>query len=174
MAKNTVKLPGTEAEPERRVRPQHTSLFKDGKEYPDPTPMAPPIGFIKQPTLAETMRQMILGEALKRHAREQGAETFEEADDFDVGDDFDPSSPYEEVFEPHPEPNPEESYAPIAKAIAKEIRSAFTEERPTEGSSGAPPSEPPPPAARPSEPSTQQQGGASPPPTDPFTGFFKR
>lgn len=173
MAKNTEKVPGNTAEPLRRVRPQHTALFKDGLEYPDPTPVAPPIGFIKQPTLAETMRAMILGEALKRHARESGAETFEEADDFDVGDDFDPTSPYEEVFEPQPQPNPEEEYSPIAKAIAKEIRSAFTEERLSEGTPPSvvnPPPEAPDAAAR-----QQQEGGASSaPPTNPFTGFFSK
>lgn len=169
MAKNTNKVIPEEAAPLKRVRPQHTELYRDGKEYPDPTPVAPPIGFIKQPTLAETMRAMIQGEALRRHARESGAETFEEADDFNVGDDYDPTSPYEEVFEPAVEISPEEAYTPLAKAIAKEIHSTLSQGT----SAGNPAAEPPPP-----EPSAAQtaspEGGGSPPPSDAFTGFFKK
>jgi len=170
MAKNTTKELSKETEPLKRVRPQHTSLFKDGKEYPDPTPVAPPLGFIKQPTLAETMRQMIAGEALRRHARESGLETFEEADDFNVGDDYDPTSPYEETFEPPIQPTPEETYTPLAKAIANELKSAFSGETPA----GNPAAEPPP-----QEPSTPPGvspggGGSPPPPKEPFTGFFRK
>lgn len=173
MAKNKTKLAGNEVDPNVRVRPQHTDLYKDGREYPDPTPMAPPIGFIKQPTLAETMRQMILSDNLKRAARESGAETFEEADDFEVGDDYDPSSPYEEQFEPPAEINPEEQYTPLAKAIAKEIRSSFQEEQP---SAGSPPESSPPPQAPQTPPGAAPAGGGAPPAAsrpNPFTEFFK-
>jgi len=169
MAKNTTKIVGEEQEPLKRVRPQHTSLFKNGREYPDPTPVAPPLGFIKQPTLAETMRQMIVGEALRRHARESGLETFDEADDFNVGDDFDPSSPYEETFEPPPQPSPEESYTPLAKAIANELKSAFS----GEAAGTAPAAEADPPQTQAAH-GASSGGGASPPPKEPFTGFFKR
>lgn len=168
MAKNTAKQMSEETEPLKRVRPQHTSLFRDGKEYPDPTPMAPPIGFIKQPTLAETMRQMIAGEALRRHARESGAETFEEADDFEVGDDYDPTSPYEETFEPPTQPSPEETYSPLAKAIANELKSAFSGD--TAGIPAADASPPPEPST---PPGVSPEGGGSPPTSNPFSGFFK-
>lgn len=67
---------------------------------PDPTPVAPPLGYIRQPSLTERIRDMVRSEHLRRVAEESGAETFEEASDFEVGDDYDPSSPYEEVFEP--------------------------------------------------------------------------
>lgn len=77
-------------------------LTEDGREKPDPTPMAPPIGYKRQPSLAEQIRAMVRSEALAAAARNAGAETFEEADDFDVGDDFDPSSPYEDQFDPVP------------------------------------------------------------------------
>lgn len=169
MAKNITKLKGTEVDPNIRVRPQHTDLYRDGKEYPDPTPVAPPIGFIKQPTLAETMRSMILGEALKRHARESGQETFEEADDFDVGDDYDPTSPYEETFEPPEQINPEEQYTPLAKALAKGIKEAFSEETPAGNPAAGAPLPPVPQAA----PVAVPEGGGSPP-SNPLKSFFQK
>lgn len=74
--------------------------LKLGREVLDSRPMAPPIGYKKQPSLAEQMREMIRGEALRRAALEQGFETFEESDDFDIPDDpVDPSTPYELEFE---------------------------------------------------------------------------
>lgn len=77
-------------------------IFLDefGREIPDPTPMAPPVGYKRAPTMVEIIRQQIQGEKLAQAAREMGKETWEEADDFDVGDDFDPSSPWEEQYDP--------------------------------------------------------------------------
>lgn len=69
---------------------------------PDPTPMAPPLGYIRQPSLTERIRDMVRSEHLRVAAESAGADTFDEADDFEVGEDYDPSSPYEEVFEPAP------------------------------------------------------------------------
>lgn len=79
-----------------------------GAEMPDPTPMAPPIGYVKQPTMVEHMRQMIRSEHLRLAAEAAGAETFEEADDFDVPDDLEPLSAYEfeRFFEPEAENRP--------------------------------------------------------------------
>lgn len=73
-----------------------------GHEIPDPVPMQPPLGYVKQDSLAMQMRAMILSDRLAREAAAAGAETFEEADDFDVGDDFDMEkhSPYEANFDP--------------------------------------------------------------------------
>lgn len=70
-----------------------------GREVPDPTPMAPPVGFIKQPSMIENIRNLVRSEALRQAALTAGAETFEEAEDFDVDDDIDPTSPYEQNFE---------------------------------------------------------------------------
>lgn len=75
-----------------------------GRELPNPTPLQPPVGFKREPTIAERVREMVRSERLRQEALSAGAETFEEADDFDVGDDYDPTSPYEEVFEPVPDP----------------------------------------------------------------------
>lgn len=68
-------------------------------EVTDPTPMAPPIGYKKQPSIWEQQRALIRQE-LSRHAESQGFESFEESDDFDVDDDFDPTTPYEADFDP--------------------------------------------------------------------------
>lgn len=83
---------------ERSVQSQH--LTPEGREKPNPVPMEPPVGYIKQPTIAETMRQMIRSASLE--AAYAGAETEEEANDFDVDDEFDPTSPWEDEFEPDP------------------------------------------------------------------------
>lgn len=77
-------------------------LDEDGKELLDGTPMAPPIGYRKQPSLSDQIRAMVRSEKLRLEVESAGAESFEEADDFDVGDDYDPRSPYEEVFDPTP------------------------------------------------------------------------
>jgi len=74
-------------------------LDVDGYENPDPTPIAPPVGFKPAPSLAEQIRAMVRSERLAREAAESGFETFEESDDFEVGDDYDPSTPYEEIFD---------------------------------------------------------------------------
>lgn len=70
-----------------------------GREIPDPTPMAPPLGYVRQPTMVDIMRDMIRSHQLAQEAAAAGYETFEEADDFDVGE-VDPYSPYEGEFEP--------------------------------------------------------------------------
>lgn len=75
-------------------------LTPDGREIPDPRPIAPPVGYKKQPSMFEHMRSLIRSEQLAREAAAAGFDTFEESDDFDVGDDYDPTSPYENEFEP--------------------------------------------------------------------------
>jgi len=63
----------------------------DGREHPDPIPMEPPINYVRQPHLWETIRDMVRSEALAQRAREAGRETFEEAEDFDIEDDDHPT-----------------------------------------------------------------------------------
>lgn len=84
-----------------RTRMDEGRLTPDGREILDGTPIAPPLGFIKQPSLHELMRAMVLEHANLR-AQGQDPETFEEADDFDVDDEDEPSrsSPYEQNFDP--------------------------------------------------------------------------
>lgn len=73
----------------------------NGNEIPDPTPMQPPVGFVRQDPIAVRMREMIIGHKLAEEARLAGQETFEEADDFAVGDDWEQEkhSPYEADFD---------------------------------------------------------------------------
>ena len=93
------------------IHPKGKPLSPGGFEVPDPTPVAPPVGYVRHVPLAEQIRNMVRSEALRQAAEQAGAETFEEADDFDV-EDFDPRSPYEEVFEPPIKPDPVEAKPP--------------------------------------------------------------
>lgn len=86
-------------------------LDPTGRERVSSIPLAPPVGYIRQPSLAQQIRDMVRSEQLAAEARNAGYETFEEADDFEV-DDFDPSSPYEEVFEPELPRSPESQPKP--------------------------------------------------------------
>jgi len=90
----------SDLEPLREESVQARYLDEHGREKPNPTPMAPPIGYRRQPTIAEQMRQMIQLASLE--AAQAGAETEEEANDFDVGEDMEPNTPYEHDFDPDP------------------------------------------------------------------------
>lgn len=95
--KGAAPTPDTEIEPSA----QDEFLTPDGYELPDPTPMAPPVGYKKQPSMVEHIRNMVRSEQLRAHVEAQGAESFEEADDFEVDDDDRlPISAYEAFFEP--------------------------------------------------------------------------
>lgn len=97
----------------REHKRHHTAHDENGHEKVDNTPIAPPVGFVKQPPLHELIRQMVKSEQLRQQMNAE-AETFEEADDFEIGD-YEPSSPYEEVFDP-PLPPPSHSAAPPVAA----------------------------------------------------------
>lgn len=95
---------------------------KQGEELPDPKPVALPVGFVRPPTLAEQIARYM--RAANQHARLEGRESFEEADDFDIPDDkIDPTTPYEEGFDP---------LAPGVAAREAEIRSGFVEDVPVD------------------------------------------
>lgn len=72
----------------------------ESRESPDPTPLAPPVGYKAAPSLAEQIREMVRSERLAREVAEAGYETFEESDDFEVDDDYVVNSPYENEFDP--------------------------------------------------------------------------
>lgn len=76
------------------------ALDKSGREKVDPVPVAPPVGYKKQPSMVELVRDMIKSEKLRQEAESAGMESFEDADDFDVEDDYDPTTPYEEEYDP--------------------------------------------------------------------------
>jgi len=71
------------------------------QERLDPTPIAPPLGFHREPSLHEKIRDMILSQQAHAELRAAGLETFEESEDFDIPDDpVDPLTPYEREFDP--------------------------------------------------------------------------
>lgn len=122
------------------------------REFPDPTPLAPPVNFVKSPSLFQQMRDMIRHEMSQR-AAEVGLETLEEADDFDVPDDpVDPSTPYEAEFEPVSNVvarrNEEEEAVRAAEKAAQEARASGAPQAPSQeaslpGASPAPSGPPP-------------------------------
>lgn len=71
-------------------------------EVNSPVPLAPPIGWYKQPSMFDQVRDMVRSEHLRLYAASQGDENFEEANDFEVEDDIFPASQYEDAadFEP--------------------------------------------------------------------------
>lgn len=73
-----------------------------GKEYPNPIPMATPIGWVPAEPVHEMIARMVQNGIRQQMEAERGVEleTPEEADDFEIGDDFDPAAPYEHDFEP--------------------------------------------------------------------------
>lgn len=76
-------------------------LHPDGTPILDPVPMAPPIGYKKQPSMVEIVRDMVRSERLAQEAMAADKETFEESEDFDVGDEPGmPASPWANDFDP--------------------------------------------------------------------------
>ena len=68
----------------------------DGREVLNPVPMAPPIGYIQEPT----MMDMIDAQIRRRLAllqEDDEIDTVEEFDDFDVAEDVDPLTLYEVI-----------------------------------------------------------------------------
>lgn len=119
----------------------------EGREIPSDVPMAPPVGFVSQPSMIENIRNMVRGEMLRREADAAGFETFEEADDFSVADDPVPMSGYENdaEFEPPLPPEP----VPAAPETAAPAAGAPTEAVAGDGVAGPPAADPAPGAKAP-------------------------
>lgn len=75
------------------THPKGYPLDDNGQFYPDPTPIAPPIGYTREPSMWDIIREKRNKEFLALQAA--GFETEEEANDFAVGDDYEPESPHE-------------------------------------------------------------------------------
>ena len=96
-------------------------LDEHGRLIPDPVPIAPPVGYRKQPSMVEIVRDMVRGEKLRQAALESGHETFEESEDFDIGEDGeDLLSGYENDFDP-----------PLSE-IAREVEAERARSKPAE------------------------------------------
>lgn len=91
-----------------------------GAEIPDPVPIAPPVGYRRQPTMVEHIRNMVRSERLRQEAEAAGMESFEESEDFEIdGEDADPASPWENEFDPPVNELREAVEADKAKRTAK-------------------------------------------------------
>lgn len=86
-------------------------LTDDGAEIPDPTPMAPPVGFIRHTPLHERIRAMVQHE-YQRARENDDVETPEEADDFLVPDEEDARYGEKFAMMPGHEHDWEENYEP--------------------------------------------------------------
>lgn len=90
----------TEHDPGHRRRIRDEFINDLGQEMPDPRPMSPPVGYIKQPSIFDLVRDQV-ARAHLLHAQDREFETFEDNDDFDIPDDpADPTSPWENDFDP--------------------------------------------------------------------------
>lgn len=85
-----------------------------GHPKEDATPIAPPVGYRRQPSMFELMREMVRGERVAEAARQAGKETFEESEDFDCGDEDGEllTSGFENDFDP--------PLADVAKIVSAE------------------------------------------------------
>ena len=96
----------------------------DGKEYGDPLPMAPPVGYQQPPDLMQMIKSMIQSERFAQEVDAQGFDTPEEADDFDIEDDpSDPLTPYEKHFEPPPA---KPAASAVSSSVASDVRESKT------------------------------------------------
>lgn len=134
-------IPGREAkEFEHQLARAEEYLDERGREIPSGVPMAPPIGYKKQPSLHEQIREMIRSEKLRMEAESAGYESFDEADDFSLDPDDEPQTHYqnEAVFEGDVIPPPEPSPPPRGRQAAQEPAEGDDEpSTPAEGESRA-------------------------------------
>lgn len=74
-------------------------ILPDGREVLNPTPMAPPLNYVREESVTDRLHQMLLRERARRDMEEGLLETQEESEDFDVEDEFDVQfvTPYEMV-----------------------------------------------------------------------------
>lgn len=130
-------------------------LHPDGTPILDPTPIAPPIGYKKHPSMVEIVRDMVRSEKLAAEAAAAGHETFEESEDFAVGDDGEQMrSPWENEHDP--------DLAEILKAGAEVLRERKAREQ-AEATGRKPPRKPPAAAGEVADPPSD---GPTPPTPD--------
>ena len=99
--KNVHRKGRAPADVEQEMSRQDHVLTDEGYELPDPTPMAPPVGYKKTPSMVDTIRDMVRSEHLRQEAARAGYESFEDSEDFGEDDDDRlPATAYEAVFDP--------------------------------------------------------------------------
>lgn len=153
-----------------RERRRNARYQGSSKEHLDPTPIAPPVGYRKSPSLREQIREMVRSERLAQELAASGYETFEEADDFDVDDDEDPNSPYEVHFDP-PTPAPEPPINERLKTTLDRIDSFLRGEPESDNMVNADnPRDADPSRGAPDVPAGDKKSGDKPPPLPPSKG----
>lgn len=75
----------------------HAVLMHDGREVLNPTPIAPPVGFVEGPSLLEQFEEKMAAR-FRMLQEDQEIDTLEEFEDFDVPEDQEPDSPYTVVM----------------------------------------------------------------------------
>lgn len=128
-----------------KAHPKGLPLNEKGQLLPDPTPIAPPIGYVKEPSMWDIIKER--NNAAYVALMAQGFESEEEANDFLVDDDPELLTPYE---------IDEQTEIPLSvlrqRAFERSIDKSEAEEREGVGASGASqnkaPASPPPSQAR--------------------------
>lgn len=108
-----------------RKHPKGKAYDKEGRFYPDPTPVAPPVGnsLVADIDMFDVMRRRLLAETSIR-AQQEGFESEEEANDFNTGEfEDEPFSPYEEIMEQAQMDGPvsRPTYHELNRAVQSEI-----------------------------------------------------
>lgn len=119
-------------------------LDKNGHEVLDPTPMAPPVGYVSRPSLVEQLRDMIQGERMRRTAELREMDTFEEADDFEVEDEV---MPLDTGYQNEMDPPIRELVSEGSKSLSAKERKAAEKAAKKQESERGPPEAPPEPPA---------------------------
>lgn len=127
---------------------QEHFLTDEGYEIPDPTPMAPPVGYKKQPSMVDNIRAMVRSEMLRREAEAAGFESFEDSEDFGEDDDDRlPTTAYEAVFDPAEPAPPSDGPAGTPPAASPDGSPQGGPAGPAGPAAGSPPSAPAPTSA---------------------------
>lgn len=135
-----------EHQPPERLRIRNQFIDPLGREIPDPRPMAPPVGYQRQPSIFDLVRDQV-ARANLLHAQDREFETFEDNEDFDIPDDpTDPSSPWENDFDP--------PWSEVQAAIAADRAAKAPKPAPDDP---ARPPEPKPPSPQPLVPGVAKQ-----------------
>lgn len=134
-------ITGEVSDLEKPVRYRIRDQFLDdrGREIPDPRPLQPPVGYKKQPSMFEMIREAVTREHAL-YAANREPESLEESDDFDIPDDpVDPHSPWENDFDPP----------------WSEVRQAIEDDRKQKAAAAAQPQKEPAEPARPPSPNPE-------------------
>lgn len=127
-------------------------LGPDGRQVPDPDPMQPPIGYKKQPSMVDIIREQVR-QHVDHYAQMTDHETFEESEDFDFEEEPEMRSGYENETDP-----------PLEELL-RAGREALAEKEKSGGGGGTPPPPVPSPLTPQAAPAKPQSGPGDGPET---------